>query len=143
MLLVKVKSEIISNQSKLFHLFLSDSGGCGKSKLIKNIYHAVNKVFWYRSGYPVKPRILLLAPTGVATININGYTKYSGLHIPCRVKLLPLNNTNKAELRDKYSEVELVNINETFIVSGKLFYQIHTRLNEVFSSGQDISFWVK
>ena len=86
---------------------------------------------------------MLLAPTGVATININGYTKYSGLHIPCRVKLLPLNNTHKAEFRDKYSEVELVNINETFIVSGKLFYQIHTRLNEVFSSGQDISFWAK
>ena len=34
---VKVKSGIISNQSKPFHLFLSDSRGCGESHLIKTI----------------------------------------------------------------------------------------------------------
>ena len=69
---VKVKSGIISNQSKPFHIFLSDSGGCGKSNLIKSIYHAINKVFLYRSGDPGKPIVLLLVPTGVAAINING-----------------------------------------------------------------------
>ena len=55
---VKVKSGIISNQSKPFHLFLSGSGGCGKSHLIKTIYKTINKVFLYRSGDPRKPRVL-------------------------------------------------------------------------------------
>ena len=47
---VKVKHGTTSKQSTLFHLFLSGSGGCGKLHLIKTIFHAVNKVFLYRSG---------------------------------------------------------------------------------------------
>ena len=83
---------------------------------------------------------MLLAPIGVAAININGNSIHSGLHIPCRGKLLPLNYANKAKLRNKYSEVELVIIDEISMVSGTLFYQIHKRLNEIFSPGQDILF---
>ena len=135
-----VKSGIISNQSKPFHLFLSGSRSCGKSHLIKTIYHAVNKVFLYGSDDPVKPKVLLLAPASVAATNINGNAIHSGLQIPCTGKLFPLNDANKAELRNKYSEVELVIIGEISMVSGKLFYQIHKRLNEIFSSGQDILF---
>ena len=100
----------------------------------------MNKVFLYQSGDPGKPRVLLLAPTGVAAINISGNTVHSGLHMPCRVELLLLNDTNKAELRNKYSEVEIVIIDEISMVSSKLFYQIHKRLNEIFSPGQDIPF---
>ena len=44
---------------------------------------------------------------GVAAININGNAIHSDLNIPCRGKLLPLIDTNKAELRNKYSEVFL------------------------------------
>ena len=58
--------------------------------------HAVNKVFLNRSGDPAKPRVLLLAPPCVAAINISGNTVNSGLHIPCRGKLFPLNDANKA-----------------------------------------------
>ena len=93
------------------------------------MFHAVCKVFLYRSGDPAKPRVLLLAPT-----------VHSGLDIPCRGRLLPLNYANKAELRNKYLEVELVIIGEISMVSSKLFYQIHKPLNEIFSPGQDVSF---
>ena len=67
-----------------FHIFLSGGGGCGKSHLIKTIYNSVNKVFLHQSENPEKPRVLVLAPTGVAAININGTTIHSGLNIPCR-----------------------------------------------------------
>ena len=83
---------------------------------------------------------MLLAPTSVAAINVSSNTIHSGLHILCRDKLLPLNNANKAELRNKYSEVELVIIDEISMVSGKLVYQIHKILNEIFSPGRDIPF---
>ena len=136
---VKVKRRTTSKQSAPFHLFLSGSGGCGKSNIIKTVFHAVNKVLLYRSGDPVKPRVLLLAPTDVAKININGNTVHSGLHIPCQGKLFPLNDANKAELINKYAEVELVIIDKISMVSSKLFYQIQQkRLREIFSSRQDI-----
>ena len=122
---VKVKCATPSKQLTPFHLFLSGSGGCGKSHLIKTVFHAVNKVFLYQSGDPAKPEVLLLASTGVTSINISGNTVQFGLHIPCRGKLLPLNDANKAELKNKYSEVELVIIDEISMVSTKLFYQIH------------------
>ena len=88
-----------------FHIFLSVGGGCGKSHLIKIIYHSVNKVFLHQSENPEKPRVLVLAPTGVAAININGTTIHSGL-----------------------------------MVSGKLLYQVHRRLNEIFHPLQNIPF---
>ena len=71
---------------------------------------------------------MLLAPTSVASININGNTIHLGLH-----KLLLLNDANKTEFRNKYSEVELIIIDEISMVSGK-------SLIEIFSPGQDIPF---
>ena len=88
-----------------FHLFLSGDGSCGRSYLIKTIYHSVNKLFLYQSGSPVKPRVFVLVPTGVAAFNINGTTIHSGLNILCRGKLMTLSYKNRAELRNKYSDV--------------------------------------
>ena len=61
-----------SKESTPFHLFLSGSGGCGKSHLLKNVFHEVSKVFLNRRGDSAKPRVLLIEPKGVAAINING-----------------------------------------------------------------------
>ena len=124
---VKVKFGTTSKQSTPFHL-------------IKTVFHAVNKVFLYRSGDPAEPRVLLLARTDVVLININGNAVHYGLDIPCRSKLLPLNDANKTELRNKYSEVELVIINEISMVSSKLFHQIHKGLNEIFSPGKEVPY---
>ena len=77
-------------------------------------------------------------------MNINGTKIHSALHIPCRPTFLPLNNEYKAELRNRYSEVELVRIDKILIdkismVSSKLLYQIHKRLREIFTPTQDIA----
>ena len=64
------------------------------------------------------------------------YIQVSILHS----KLLPLNHASKSELRSKYSEVEVVIIDEISMVSSKLFYQVHKRMNEIFCPGQDFSF---
>ena len=49
--------------------------------MIKTIYMSLSKVLMYKGGELDKPRILLLAPTGVAAININATTIHSGLGI--------------------------------------------------------------
>ena len=42
------------------HIFLSSSGGTGKSQLVKVIYNAILKTLLYHFKDPEKPRILLL-----------------------------------------------------------------------------------
>ena len=61
-------------------------------------------------------------------------------YIQVCIYLLPLNHASKTELRNKYSDVELVIIDEISMVSSKLFYQVHTRMNEIFCPGQDFPF---
>ena len=83
----------------------------------------MNKVLGYKGDDADKPRILLLAPTGVAAINICGTTIHSGLGINVGSKLHPLNNQQRAVLRNKLSEVRLITMDETSIVSSVLFCQ--------------------
>ena len=63
------------------HIFLSGSSGTVKSRLVKAIYNVISKTLLYHCKHPEKPRILLLAPTGVSVINIGGTTIHSGLEL--------------------------------------------------------------
>ena len=51
---VKQKSSIKPKAVKPFNLFISGSGGVGKSHLIKTIYQSVAKLLQYHGGYPEK-----------------------------------------------------------------------------------------
>jgi len=79
--LFKKKSET-SVSIKPLQIFLTGNGGCGKSLLIRCMYSALNKLLYYH-GDISKAKVMLLAPTGVASININGTTIHTGLGIPC------------------------------------------------------------
>ena len=60
------------------HIFLSGSGGTGKSHLGKVICNTISKTLLYKCKDPEKPRVFLLGPTGISVINIGGTT--------CRIK---------------------------------------------------------
>ena len=62
-----------------FHIFLTGGGGVGKSHLLTKIYHCLTKLLMYKGGEPFTERILILPPTGVAAINVNGTTIHTGL----------------------------------------------------------------
>ena len=53
---------------------------------------------------------------------------------------MPLSDKNCAELRNKCSEVQVIVIDEISMVSGKLLYQVHRHLNEIFHPLHDIPF---
>ena len=57
-------------------IFLSGSGGTGKSHLVKVIYNAISKTLLYHRKDPDKPRVLLLGPTRISVVNIGGTTNH-------------------------------------------------------------------
>ena len=77
------------------HIFISGSGGTGKSHLLKVIYNVISKILLRHCKDPEKPRVLLIGPTGVSAVNIGGTTVHSGLGIKPGIKLLGLNDKSK------------------------------------------------
>ena len=78
-----VKSSVLSLQNlEPFHIFLTGNAGCGKSFLMKVLYQSLTKTLSYGNMSVDKPKVLLMAPTGVAAINIDGTTIHTALNIP-------------------------------------------------------------
>ena len=102
-------------------IFLSISVGTGKSLLMKVIYNAISK-----------PRVLLLAPTGISAVNIGETIINSGLGVKPGTKLFDLNSKSKASLRNRLSEVKLITIDKLSVVSNDLWTDIDSRLGEIF-----------
>ena len=88
-------------------------------------------------------KVFLLAPTGVSAININGTTIHSALNIPtnCRSRNLPkVPDSERCELRNLLSEIQVVIIDEISMVSNITFLCIHQRLCEIFRCNKDKPF---
>ena len=75
---------------------------------------------------------MLLAPPGVASININGIAIHSGLGINAGSNLYPLNDQQGAALRNKLSEVRLIITDKISMVSSALLCQVNQRSNKIF-----------
>ena len=61
------------------HLFITGSAGTGKSHLLATIRHFLVKSLSYNEGAVDKARVLMLAPTGVATVNADSVIIHSAL----------------------------------------------------------------
>ena len=70
------------NERETINLFITGGAGTGKSRTIKAIFHTAVKTFRRATLKPEMTTVLLVAPTGVAAININGTTINSALAIP-------------------------------------------------------------
>ena len=125
------------------HIFLTGNAGCGKSFLTKVLYQSLSKTFSYRNSELEKAKVLLLAPTGVAAINMGGTTINTGLNIPvgCFGKHLPpLSDKMRSMLRNRLSEVKVIIIDKVSMVSNDLLLHIHLRLTEIFVSKGNFPF---
>ena len=86
--------------------------------------------------------VLLTAPTGVATFNVNGMTlhsvfllgrsKYSGFQ--------SLSNDRVNTLRSRLSKLVLLIIDEVSMVGANMLLEIHTRLQQVKAVLPDVMF---
>ena len=83
---------------------------------------------------------MLLAPTAVATVNIDGITIHSGKSINCKGYFFPLNDRQKSSVSNKLSVVRMIIIDEISMVSRKLFIQLNHRLIEIFGCNKNVPF---
>ena len=118
------------------HIFVTGGGGGGKSHLIRTIYHTAVNMFKYNAVNPSLPTVLLMAPTGVAAVNIGGTTVNTGLAIPkhAGINLPPLPDQKKTLLRLSLSELKLLIIDEISMISNNRLLHIHQRLKEIFGT---------
>lgn len=123
-------------QIKLLYLFVTGGGGTGKSHLIRTIYHTATKTFRHGQSNPERPTVLLMAPTGVAAVNISGTIINTALAIPKQTgdKLPALSDQRKTQLRVLLSELKLIIIDEISMVSNSMLLHIHLRLKEIFAT---------
>ena len=136
---VKNMNSVKPENVEPIYLFLTGGGGAGKSHLIKVIYYTVTKTFRHGPTNPEKPAVLLMAPTGVAAININGTTIHSALAIPKESgdNLPPMSDHKRTLLRIALSELKLIIIDEISMVSNRTLLHVHQRLKDIFATPSD------
>ena len=139
---VKHSSCLLHKSISPLHLFITGSEGCGKYHLIKTVYNLLlSKTLTSKSSD--KPRVLLLAQTGVAAVDIDGMTIHSGLGIPIShhgMNIPRLSDKMCSQLKNKLSGVSVVIIDEISMVSNILLLYIHQRLVQVFECAPDKPF---
>ena len=82
------------------------------------------------------PTVLMMAPTGVAAVNIDSTTINTGLAIPKDTEdnLPALSDQKRTQLRILLAELELIIIDEISMASNKMLLNIHKRLKEMFAT---------
>ena len=121
---------------KPINLFITGGAGAGKSHLIHTIYHTVTKTFRHSPMNPELPTVLLMAPTGVAAINIDGTTINTALAIPKETddNLRALSDQKKTQMRMLLADLKLIIIDEISMVANTTLLHIHQRLKEIFDT---------
>ena len=128
-------NSVFENVVEPLHLVITGGAGVGKSHLVKILTSFLTKTFNLYSGKPDKKKILLLASTDVAALNVDGTTIHSGLGINPNCNTYSMGKryeSLKAKLRCDYSEIVAVVIDEISMVSNIRLLQIHKRVCEIF-----------
>ena len=123
-----MKDHIISlENSKQILKYVSGVGGTGKSFLITVITAYIKKV--------LQKDVALVAPTGIAASNINGFTIHRFLKLPVQhntiPKYAPLSDKNLNESAHVVNNVILWFVDEVSMLNNITLQYIHKRMNEI------------
>ena len=140
---LKQMNSVFENVVEPLHLVITGDAGVGKSHLVKILTSFLTKAFNLYSRTPDKKKILFLAPTGLAALNIDGTTIHSRLGINPNCNTYNMGKHSKAlkvKLRCDYSEIVAVAIDEISVASNITLLQIHKRVCGISGCSEAIPF---
>jgi len=118
------------NESTILRIFVSGTGGTGKSYLINTIKN------WVKTG--MNKLVAVAAPTGIAAFNVNGLTIHGLLQLPVEHGNCPKYNSLSDQvlkvLRCDLKDVVLLIIDEVSMISNITLIYIHLRLTEIYDT---------
>ena len=127
----------MGNSVEPLRIIIMGTAGTGKSYLIKAIRKKLNTMERDRSKVLVK----VIAPTGVASFNINGATIHSTLSIPIfNNKCSNLDGNRLKQLQERLKNVIYLIIDEKSMVGRRMFALVNKRLREAFSENKNEPF---
>jgi DNA replication protein DnaC len=115
-----------NKKHKIMRTIVQGKAGTGKSTIIN---YMTNRLIKHHSFGPKS--FLLLAPTGVAAVNVEGSTVHSKLKF-CDLKAVKLNGTVKAQMQNDLEKCKFLILDEFSMVGCKLLSLIDQRLRELF-----------
>ncbi|KYM98507.1 ATP-dependent DNA helicase PIF1 [Cyphomyrmex costatus] len=120
----------INSDTECLRYYVSGEGGTGKSHLIKVIKCWVQET--------LKKDVAIVAPTGIAALNIDGLTFHRLFQLPVEHGYTPkyrqLSDAVLKTLRDELKNTILFIIDEISMVSNITFMYINLRLIEIFNT---------
>ena len=127
-----------------FYIFLTGSAGCGKSYTLNTIRFYLQKALSYGAKNASKERLITMAPTGVAAVNVAGSTINSIFSMPpgCEYSkhINKLPDSVRTTLQERFSELQVIVIDEISMVSKYRLLHIHQRLCDILGCTEDIPF---
>ncbi len=129
---------IKTNQQPL-NLFLSGGAGVGKSRATNAIYETLIRFYDHQVGAnPDQIKVLKVAPTGKAALNIGGNTIHSVLKIPANrgFAYCALDTNTLNAIRSKLRTLKVLLIDEISMVGSTMFNFINLRLQQLIGTIQ-------
>ena len=131
-----VKSRNSEKKVPFYNIILG-SAGVGKSVLIKALYQTLLRHYFQvePSCNPEEIIILICAPTGKASHNVNGITLHSAFRLPvneCSAELIPLPSSIRNSVYCKLQKLKFILIDEISMVGAKMLYNTDNRLRQIF-----------
>lgn len=119
---------------KPFHVFVTGGAGTGKSHVINGFQHEAIRLLSPLTNSADDVTVLLVAYTGTAAFHIGGQTIHSAFAIHSDIrstKYTPLGDDQLTRLRSKYSNLQIVIIDEVSMVGQKMLMYIDQRLQQI------------
>jgi ATP-dependent DNA helicase PIF1 len=118
-------------------LNIDGTAGCGKTYLISAICQELRKM---ADAHEELNPIVVLAPSGVAALNIRGRTIHSALCLPINCAFSRLTGARLAALQVQWAGIHFAIIDEKSMVGQRTLAMIDSRLRQVLPRNSDIPF---